>query len=544
MAIKMTSAQIEVFKANLERLVPYQDHELLNSLAKGLYTSSNYHYERIKGLQSAIVINQIQLYSRHNVAEECARLCAHLPLPKLHQELAASKQIDEVEFAYFPKRREQKAAAQELFAQASAENERRLHAHPEPKPLDTSSFPKIARSLVITNVADPAFAHGYEEPPRVTVYGVAAGHVVAYLHEVYPELEVDVVILNPEITAIMLALDEKMGARLASPHTHLILGSDGTEIVPNHVFLLPEIILCPNSNLNLKQRIMYHEERTYSRLIGVKRRHDINELLAQYNYPYYRMAAQLLNNTFSPCRDVVLVFSGPSLNESFERLLALKEEGARIIACDSALPFLERQNFAPDIVVTADVGMYMIAGEDCELGKPQCFIKRDLYEHSALIFTAKTHLRLVALFSGKRYLLYTSDLGQRNVVKQEHALTDLDLSSGSASIMLSLAFKQQAWSIYFMGLDTVAQQSTFHAGLSSELDQAITGTAQTDPVECNDGKMRKALHSYTASRLYVESVIAKHPQVEFINCSSFGAVIKGCSQDFFKRSVELDDVDE
>ena len=258
----------------------------------------------------------------------------------------------------------------------------------------------------------------------------------------------------------------------------------------------------------------------------------------------YRMAAQLLNNTFSPCRDVVLVFSGPSLNESFERLLALKEEGARIIACDSALPFLERQNFAPDIVVTADVGMYMIAGEDCELGKPQCFIKRDLYEHSALIFTAKTHLRLVALFSGKRYLLYTSDLGQRNVVKQEHALTDLDLSSGSASIMLSLAFKQQAWSIYFMGLDTVAQQSTFHAGLSSELDQAITGTAQTDPVECNDGKMRKALHSYTASRLYVESVIAKHPQVEFINCSSFGAVIKGCSQDFFKRSVELDDVDE
>ena len=61
MAIKMTSAQIDVFKANLERLVPYQDHELLNTLAKGLYTSSNYHSERIKGLNSAIVINQIQL---------------------------------------------------------------------------------------------------------------------------------------------------------------------------------------------------------------------------------------------------------------------------------------------------------------------------------------------------------------------------------------------------------------------------------------------------------------------------------------------------
>ncbi len=541
MAIKMTSAQIDVFKANLERLVPYQDHELLNTLAKGLYTSSNYHYERIKGLNSAIVINQIQLYSRHNVQDECARLCANLPLPKLLQHQVAQDQIDTVEFAFYPKRRELRAAARAQREQESKDNEQLLQAHPEPQPLDTSTFPKIARSLVITNVADPAYAHGYEEPPRVTIYGVAAGHVVEYLHSIYPELEIDVVVLNPEITAIMLALDDKMGQRLASPHTHLIMGNDDTQLAPNHVFLWPEVLLCPSSNLNLKQRITHYEERNYSRLIGLARRKVINSLLAQYNYPYYRVASQLLNNTFSPCHDIVLVFSGPSLTDSFERLVALKESGARIIACDTALPFLESQNFAPDIVIAADVGMYRLAGVDCDFSEPQFLVKRELYEHNALIFTAKTHLRLVALFSGKRYLLYTSDLARREVPKQENALTDLDLSSGSASIMLSLALKQQAWTIYLMGLDTVSQQSTYHAGIASDLDTIVTGNPNTDLVECNDGKMRKAMHAYTASRLYVESIIAKHPQVEFINCSSFGAVIKGCSRDFFQQADDEPD---
>ena len=108
--------------------------------------------------------------------------------------------------------------------------------------------------------------------------------------------------------------------------------------------------------------------------------------------------------------------------------------------------------------------------------------------------------------------------------------------------MLSLALKQQAWTIYFMGLDTVSQQSTYHAGIASDLDTVVTGNPNTDLVECNDGKMRKAMHAYTASRLYVESIIAKHPQVEFINCSSFGAVIKGCSRDFVNQTdTEPDD---
>lgn len=543
MAITMTSAQIATFKANLERLVPYHDHELLNSLAKGLYTSSNYHYEHISGLQESVVVNKIQLYSRHNVQDECARLCANLPLPKLYQVQVSQEQIDTVEFSFFPKRKELRAEARAQFAQESKDNELRLKIHPEPKPLDTSSFPKISRSLVITCVADPAFAHGYEEPLRITVYGVAAGHVVEYLHSIYPELEVEVIILNPEVTAIMLALDPKMGARLANEHTKLKLGNDDTPITPNHVFLLPEVLLCPNINLNLKQRIIHYEERNYSRLMSLARRKDLNTILIQYNRPYHRIAKQLLCNTFSPCHDIVLVLSGPSLNESFERLLALKEAGARVIACDTALPFLEQQDFAPDIVVASDIGIYKIAGEGCTVGKPQCLIKPKLYERSALIFTARTHLRVVALFSGKRYLLYTKNLARRDIAQQDQAQTDLDLYGGSAGIMLSLALKQQAWRIYLMGLDTISVQNSYHAGVSSDVDSAIMGSPQVDEVECNDGKRRKALHSYSASRLYVEDFIAKHPQIEFINCSSIGAVIKGASRDFFNQ-VGTDGEDE
>ena len=85
MAIKMTAAELTTFKNNLEMLLPFHDHRLLNRLAQCLYSSSNYNYEVVEGLGRAISINQIQMYSRHQQEYECRALCSRIPLPQLYQ---------------------------------------------------------------------------------------------------------------------------------------------------------------------------------------------------------------------------------------------------------------------------------------------------------------------------------------------------------------------------------------------------------------------------------------------------------------------------
>lgn len=541
MAIKMNPKGISTFKANLEKLVPYQDPDLLNILVKSLYTSSNYHFEVMSGLQSAVAINQVQMYSRHNVEEECAILCSSLPLPKFYRHLSSQDTIDEIEFAAYPKRRALRQAAYTQFEQECAHNEQRLDAVRDPVPVDTSYFPKIARSLNLTCAADQAFAFDHEEPLIVTVYGIAAGHVVEYMHKIYPQLEINVILLNPEITAIMLCLDDKMGQRLSSPQVHLYLASDDTPILPNHIFLAPEVTLSPYINSRLKQRILHYQEKNYNRLHSLVRRKTISNLIARYTWPYCLKARQLKNNTFSPIQEIALVFSGPSLNDSLQRLIDLKNSGVRIIACDTALPFLESVNLAPDIVVISELGIYKMAGAGCLMQPPQLFKNRELYKNSALIFSSKTHLRLVALFSGKKYLLYTKDLAHRKVPEQDNALTDFDVSSGNTSIMVSLALKQQARRIYLFGLDTVPRLGSYHAGFDQEQEVKLCTVLKTEEVECNDGRTRNALHSYSAIRIYMEEVIENHRDIDFVNCSPFGAIIRGCSLDFFSERTPYQD---
>ncbi len=528
MAITLSSEEMKTFKANLEQMQPYQDPALLNLLNKSLYNSSSFTYEIVQGLEASVCINRVQMYSRHNVYNECQRLCAGLPLAKLNFKLHSQDFIDEVEFAILPKRRALREAARERLLQECIHNEEVLLATGAPHLVDTSTFPKISRGLKIVSAADSLREATDEKPIRVTVYGAAAGHVVEYIHSIYPELDVNVVILNPEVTAIMLALDSAMGARFSNKHTHLYVAFDDTPIVSNNIVLLPELMVCPNFNANLKQRLLHQMERNYNRLLEIKGRRNLNNFLARYNFPYASIAQQLTENTFSPASDVLLVFPGPSLLDNLNRLKELKTQGVRIMACDSAMPALEAFKIAPDIVVCHDVGLYKLAGLDAPLS-PRYMLSPKIYQNSALVFTSKTHLRLVALFSGKKYIIYTPDLQKRGVAMQDKAMTGLDITSSVSSLMVDLALKLQAKRLYFFGFDNICRLDSYHTTFTQDEEATLFGFKRNilEPVPCNDGRIRRSLHSYTSSKLHLEDVIAQNSSISFINCSPYGAVVKG-----------------
>lgn len=540
MAIRSSPEEIATFKANLDLLMPYQDHQLLNTIAKGLYTSSEFVYRKIKGLSTTIEINRIQMYSRHNVEEECRVLCAHLPLAKVYHTPSYQDSIDKVEFGLFPNRKPLREEARAKIKQESITNDEILCNAIEPSQIDTSEFPNLSKNLVITNSSDEAFAPNREDPLKVTIYGVAAGHVVEYLCKFYPNLEINVVVINPEITAIMLSIDPQMGKRLARPNVHLIEGNDYTPIVNNRVILIPELNLIPHSNSRIKQRLFQVMERNYNSLMSYCKMRDLNKLIFQYNYPNTKQAEQLTNDVLKQNDEVALVFPGLSLEETHERIAELKGLGVTIIAADTSLPFLEKNGIAPDFVVSNDIGIYKMASKDSVL-PGQCLLKKKFYDQSTLIYCSKTHLLLPALFTGKKYLIYTNDMKRLNIPMQENAVTDLDITLSNSSLMISLAIKMKPQKIYIFGLDTISRRETFYAGFDDDvLFYLAQPTDTTDMVDCNDGKIRKASHKFTNYRLHVEDMIEKNPHIEFINCSTYGVVIKGCGLDLgSKLRVDL-----
>ena len=542
MAIKMTAAELTTFKNNLELLLPFHDHRLLNRLAQCLYSSSNYNYEVVEGLGRAISINQIQMYSRHQQEYECRALCSRIPLPQLYQsDSLEQKYMNEVEFKLYPKRQASREQTQAQILEQCQENAQHLAtlaSLPQPKRVDTSNLPQFAQKLNIYCAADAAFRD--QEPPlTVTLYGLAAAHLVEYIHSFYPSVEINVVLLNPEITAIMLCLDPDMGKRLANSHTHLFFGNDNTPILPNAIVIPAEVQLTPEINSNLKQRLLFSLERNYNKLLSAKRRRNLNTLLAQYNFPFTKIAPQLKNDTFSHCESIALIFSGPSIVDKQNRIKELHKAGVRLIACDSALPALEQMKISPDIVVAADIGLYLNAGERDDANRfgglgsgPRFFINTSLYTKSTLIFTSKTHLILPALFPGKKYILYTKDMQRREIAMEPNALVNMDITGSCSSLMFDLAVHQGAQKIYLFGMDTTPRLESFHACFEADDDKVLTGrNLELDNVLCNDGHMRRALHTLTGARLHLEKKIAALKGISVINCSPYGAVIKGTEQD-------------
>lgn len=531
MAVKSTAKEIAVFKANLELLMPYQDHAVLNELAKGLYTSSNFQYEIVKGLNYSVAINKIQMYSRHNVEAECRQLCAHLPIAKLYHIKNFQHAIDDIEFKLLPNRKLKRQQERTHIQEESKLNDEALSTTLEPAHLDTSDFPEISQGLIITNASDNAFAPEREDPLKVTIYGMAAGHVVEYLTKLYPKLEINVVILNPEVSAIMLSLDPQMGKRLAKENVHLYLGNDDTPILDNRIILLPELNVAPHSNSRLKQRLTFFMERDYSLLLMRKKQHDLMNLVLQYNYPHSLKAQQLTMHDLSITSEIALIMPGPSLKASVPRLKELKYQGVTLIACDSALPFLESHHIYPDMVVVSGLSIYQTVGKNNIL-PAQCLSHPQIYQNTTLIYTPKTHLLFLSVFPGKKRLVYTSDMRRMKIPVQEGAITDLDVTLSVSSLMASLAVKMQAQRVYLFGMDTVSYQDSYYTGFSAEALPFMQSTiVKTDMVICNDGNERPALHQFTNFRLHFEEIIEHNPHIEFINCASTGAIIKGCTLD-------------
>ncbi len=211
----------------------------------------------------------------------------------------------------------------------------------------------------------------------------------------------------------------------------------------------------------------------------------------------------------------IVVSAGPSFDDNIS---FLKKHDKGIIAVNTVLRRLSKEEIIPDIAVAADQYVQMadhITGLEYYTSK------------IALIADRLTNWQYINRFRGPICFVSTN----ANTVASEAYLIDepsWDVNGTVACLAIEAAVRLGAKKIYLVGQDLAYPDGRKYAkGMPHEEANDAKWTMQ---VPSTDGKMVYTCEAFNWFRKSIEYQISKYPDVVFINLSQHGAYIKGTIQ--------------
>jgi len=218
--------------------------------------------------------------------------------------------------------------------------------------------------------------------------------------------------------------------------------------------------------------------------------------------------------------NIVVAGAGPTLSDHYD-WLARKRQHFVLIAVDVAVKSLLAAGISPDVVVAIDVSpkLYEIAlgNLDIERLKP-----------TALVYFPLVDKKLLSSWPGRRFVAYSRDDVYAQIAL-EYPRGKLFSSGSVIHPAVDLAVKSGATRVVLVGADFSFPRGKSHV----EGSGTSVKTIETNDWVLNGKGLRvPTLPSYRGYLLDLESYIARHPEIEFVNCSLEGARIKGAA--YFK----------
>lgn len=222
-------------------------------------------------------------------------------------------------------------------------------------------------------------------------------------------------------------------------------------------------------------------------------------------------------NVFPLDRPAIIVSAGPSLEKNAHYLNEAKGY-MLIIAVDSAMPYLARNNIFPDVVLAVDAE------------KPVDLFLDDLTKTIPWVVSADVNYKILEQTTQK-VIFACSDSNYHNKIFRlnDHVIGTLSGGGCVASYAVALATAWGYRKLVLVGQDFAIKPDKVHAG-----DLAI-GTGRLEekriPVEGYYGDTVYTLADYDYYRQWFESVIRiNKKELEIINATEGGAKIQGSTQ--------------
>lgn len=352
------------------------------------------------------------------------------------------------------------------------------------------------------------------DSPVVHVYGTGLGDLqMAVLQRAGLE-RVYVHILNGAVFALVLQLLDQQ-QWLSDPRVELLYAGDLAEIQLPYFALPSELVLADDFSAKIRDRLISEThrlfnnrgfdpddpqfiERLQSTQVVVRGDRDVAELFAT-----------------RPGEEIFVIATGPSLEQHFNRLRAIREQAQRplFVCVDTAYRPLMKHGIRPDLVVTIDHRIsqqHLPAEESAGIG---------------LVYMPLIDPQVLLAWLGPRYAGYSAS----PIYARQRKVLDRGMLQVSGSVIhpaLDLALKMGAGRITLFGADFAFPMNKTHAGWQDGDLGAPFATA-THWVLNGHGNRVKTLLNFRSYLCELERHIARHPQVCFFNSSREGAMIAG-----------------
>jgi len=390
---------------------------------------------------------------------------------------------------------------------------------------------------------------GIESAKHILFVGSGLGYHIKKFTELYPEMKFSIYEPDEEVLVSYLS-NKKLSDLPLNNLGKIFTGKDETVLLQEVTALLQ----VSNNNLRIYTLPIY--EKVYGTQLKVilqkalevtkdKRSAVVTNLAFQArwtvnsikNFPTVLKTPNILHDidrSFFEGKPAILVAAGPSLNEEFENLRYIKENGlAYIFSVGAAIDALIEQKIYPDAACTYDPSL-----------RNQFIIQRIKQENITeipLLFGSSVGFETLEEYPGKMLHMITSqDTVSPQLLDTTKAIDGV-LDAPSIAVVTFQALRQLKCNpIILVGQNLGYQKDKKYAdGISYDfVDNNLTEKEQKDSLIVKDvyGNDIQTNTSFNSMRQQLELHISVNQEIEVINTTKGGAQIEGT---LFKRLDEL-----
>ncbi len=357
-----------------------------------------------------------------------------------------------------------------------------------------------------------------QQAPQVHVYGTGLGDLQRVLLQRPALQRLTVHILNSAVFALVLQILEQ-DDWLADPRVELVMAGDHAEICLPFFALPSELVLADDHNARIRDRLISEVHLAFNNREFTAQDPEIAQRLEEA-VPLLHAdpdVAQLFGS--QPGRGFFVIATGPSLEQHFAKLKAVREQADRpfFICVDTAYRPLLAHGIVPDLVVSIDqrISSRHLPAEGSEA--------------VGLVYLPLLEKSLLESWRGPRHVGYSASPVYAQLREQ---LPKASLYVGGSVIhpAVDLAVKMGAGRMTLFGADFAFPGDKTHAGWSDG-DLGPQLQAAKHWVLDGRGQRVRTQLNFRSYLVELERYIAGHPQVPFFNTSRAGAMIAGTQFD-------------
>lgn len=354
--------------------------------------------------------------------------------------------------------------------------------------------------------------------PVVHLYGTGLGDLQRVLLASASLQQLQVHILNGALFVLVLQLLEQQDW-LSDPRVMLAYADERTEIQLPFFALPAELVLADDANARIRDRLVSEVH------VGFNNR----EFSPENPESFKRLEqgrALLQSDTdvaalfgSQPGRDVLVIATGPSLQQHLQRLLITHQQTDRplLICVDTAYVPLRNAGITPDLVVSID---HRISTRH---------LPPEGSDGIALVYLPGQEAPMLEAWRGPRYVGYSTS-PVYSQIRQHIPRANLHVGGSVIHPAIDLAVKMGATRITLFGADFAFPGGKTHTGWQDGVLGPELSIARHWVRDGRGNKVKTQLN-FRSYLIELERYIALHPEVQFFNTSRDGALIAGTTFD-------------